>query len=214
MRALDERRGFWRRHMSAVCTYGTKLYNDRMNTNSITVSDWAVVVATLFSPVIAVVVTRLMDQLKSRRDRQWSIFETLMLTRRAPLSQDHVMALNRIEIEFAKDSSVMAAIRSYFDNLGEKAPVDTAEFERFQARRRRLFAELVQEIGLRMNHKVDKMDLIEGGYYPAGWEEDEVMRRTNSKLLNDILSGQRPIITSNHVAQTMNNSPYPPPPTN
>ncbi|MCZ8086935.1 MAG: hypothetical protein O9257_06355 [Brevundimonas sp.] len=71
---------------------------DQLN---ITISDWAIVAATLTSPIIAVIVTRLMDDRRSKRDRRWAIFETLMLTRRTPLSLDHVMALNRVEIEFA-----------------------------------------------------------------------------------------------------------------
>lgn len=180
--------------------------------NSITISDWAVVLATLSSPVIAVVVTRVMDDRRARRERQRAIFETLMLTRRAALSHDHVMALNRIEIEFSNNNAVMNAVRAYFDNLSEAAPEKASEFERFQARRRRLFAELVQCIGSMMNHAVDKMDLIEGGYYPVGWQEDENVMRNNAKLLNAILSGQRPIWTSSTVAQTMENSPYPPAP--
>jgi hypothetical protein len=71
---------------------------DQLN---ITISDWAIVAGTLTSPIIAVIVTRLMDDRRSKRDRRWAIFETLMLTRRTPLSLDHVMALNRVEIEFA-----------------------------------------------------------------------------------------------------------------
>ncbi len=72
-----------------------------VNQLNITISDWAIVAATLTSPIIAVIVTRLMGDRRSKRDRRWAIFETLMLTRRTPLSLDHVMALNRVEIEFA-----------------------------------------------------------------------------------------------------------------
>lgn len=106
----------------------------------------------------------------------------------------------------------MQSIRAYFDNLDEAGPKDQSEFERFQARRRRLFAELVQCIGTQMRHQVDKMDLIEGSYYLSGWQEDEALNRNNARLLADILSGRRLIMTSTLYAQSMDNSPYPPPP--
>lgn len=191
-----------------------------------TISDGLIVLATLLSPLIAVIVTRLMDERRSRRDRQRTVFETLMLTRRASMSQEHVRALNQIELEFASDRDVTAAFRAYFDNLGIDLPSEPAALERATSRRRRLFAELVQIIGERLNFKIDKMDLIEGGYYPRGWQEDEHLARNNGILINEVLRARRPLwitgvpqagviappIGQRQGAQPSSQSPFPPPP--
>jgi len=62
----------------------------------------AVVIATLAGPVLAVIVTRIVDDGRLRRTRQMEVFRTLMASRRTPLSIDRVKALNLVEIEFYK----------------------------------------------------------------------------------------------------------------
>jgi len=185
----------------------------------------AIIFATFAGPIFAVLATRWLDDRRQRRERQRQVFDTLMLTRRAALSPEHVTALNRIELEFASDREVMSAFRAYFDNLSDtlEAKAELPTIERFDARRRRLFADLVKLIGERHGFKVDRMDLIEGGYYPQGWEADEQARRDNTRLVNELLSNRRPMWVA--VAPPANpttqdgpkpaqqaNGPFPPPP--
>jgi hypothetical protein len=190
----------------------------------------AVVTSTFLGPIFAVLATRYLDDRRSRRQRQRSIFDTLMLTRRAGLSPEHVRALNQIEIEFADDKQVMTAFHAYFDHLNEPfpPPAQINLTEKFLARRRRLFADMVKLIGQRHNFKFDRMDLTEGGYYPIGWQTEENINKENSRLLNAILQGQRPLWIANKAPNmapapisesgeiTINGvsvkNPFPPPP--
>jgi hypothetical protein len=54
-------------------------------------------------------------------------------------------------------------------------------------RRRRAFGSLVQVIGQKLGRRVDRHDIIEGGYYPGGWAEAEILHLENIRALNDIL---------------------------
>lgn len=176
------------------------------------IETYAVIFATLMGPVFALVVARYMDDRLERKRRQRQVFETLMLTRKAVLSQDHVKALNQIELEFADDRQVLAAFRAYTDNLSDSVPEGAEAFERFMGKRRRLFVEMVQLIGQRQKFPVDKLDLMEGGYYPRGWAEVEEMGRQNSQLLRELLSGQRSLWTTSAPGAAAPPSPFPTPP--
>jgi uncharacterized protein DUF6680 len=69
----------------------------------------AIVIATFAGPIGAVIVTRLIDRKRAQRDRQLDVFRALMRTRKGALQPDHVNALNLVEIEFHKVSTVLAA---------------------------------------------------------------------------------------------------------
>lgn len=64
------------------------------------ISDWLMIFAVLTGPVIAVQLTRYLDNRKDENERKVMIFKTLMATRSYPLSWNHVEALNRIDLEF------------------------------------------------------------------------------------------------------------------
>ena len=181
--------------------------------------------ATLLGPILALWVNRALDAAREERQRQQLIFETLVLTRRTAISPDHVRALNQIEITFANDREVIESIRRYFDYLDERAPTDSELFTRYQTRGRRLFASLVQIIGQRLGRAIDKMDLMEGGYYPQGLVDLEMRQRDNAELLSGVLRGSAPLTVallgvqrtpgaqpSARAGRPAPNNPFPPPP--
>src|SRR5262245_43696047 len=87
----------------------------------IAIDTWAVVIATFFGPVIAVLITRWNDRRTERRQRLLGIFRTLMATRRMTISQEHVAAINLIEVEFHGVQPVLDAwsvrLQMLLDNL-------------------------------------------------------------------------------------------------
>src|SRR6185295_6479127 len=96
---------------------------------TITISDWLTILAILIGPLVAVQLTRYLDNKKEVRERKLSVFKTLMATRAYNLSWDHVVALNRIDLEFdkrkPKERAVIDAWKAYLDLLGDKnIPVD------------------------------------------------------------------------------------------
>ena len=94
--------------------------------------EWLTLAAIFLGPIVAVFVTRWVDCLRERGQRRMDVFRTLMRTRRAPISGDHVGALNLIEIEFQNDVEVMAEWRKLFSHFGTehtKRPGEIVQFD-------------------------------------------------------------------------------------
>ena len=74
---------------------------------------WAVVLATFAGPIIAIVVSLLLTARTERRsqlrNRRFWVFRTLLATRGQAITQEHVSALNLIEIDYHGIATVMTA---------------------------------------------------------------------------------------------------------
>ena len=68
-----------------------------------TIADWLMISAVFLGPIVAVRLTRYLDNQREIRDRKINVFKTLMATRAYTVSWAHVEALNRIDLEFDKD---------------------------------------------------------------------------------------------------------------
>ena len=66
-----------------------------------TISDWLMIIAVLLAPLIAVQVQKWLEHHRENRERKLRVFKTLMATRAATVSPDHVQALNMIDLEFS-----------------------------------------------------------------------------------------------------------------
>ena len=79
--------------------------------------------AVFIGPIVAVRLTRYLDNKKEARERRLWIFKTLMATRATTLSPHHIEALNRIDLEFdgksLGDREVIDAWKAYLDLLGD-----------------------------------------------------------------------------------------------
>ena len=80
------------------------------------------VLATAISPLIAVQVTRYLDDRNEERGRKLKVFKTLMATRAYSISPPHVEALNSIDLEFSaqhpKERAVLDIWQQYLDHQG------------------------------------------------------------------------------------------------
>jgi hypothetical protein len=85
---------------------------------------WIYMLMVAASPLIAVQVTELLGRRRARRERRIQILRTLLTTRAARVSSDHVQALNMIDLEFyGKDSASMSVIEAwkiYIGHLNDK----------------------------------------------------------------------------------------------
>jgi hypothetical protein len=158
-------------------------------------TDWALVWWTfggaILGPFLAVIATRGLDIWRERDARREGIFVSLMSTRRSVLNPEHVQALSRVELEFASDKDVLIHQRQYMSLLEEPSPPEgnVIENDWLAKRRRRAFTELVHAIATRLHTRVDRLDILEGGYYPAAWAEAEQLQIENLRGLNNILKG-------------------------
>ena len=80
------------------------------------------IVAILIGPCLAVYVNGYLDRRREKRARKMDIFRTLMRTRNARLSPDHVGALNLVEIEFVNHPEVVKNWKALHDHLGTPHP--------------------------------------------------------------------------------------------
>jgi hypothetical protein len=129
------------------------------------IDTWAVVLATFLGPIFAVSITLWRDDRKDTRNRRMFVFRNLMATRRMPISQEHVNALNLIEVEFYKCPSVEARWRDYKNHL-YTGPED----DEWRKKKEKLLANLLFEIGKVLDFQIPALEIFEGGYAPGGWE--------------------------------------------
>lgn len=175
-----------------------------------TISDILSIVAIIFGPVVAVVITRLMDDRNAAKGRRYQVFRDLMRTRAAKLSPAHVDALNLVEIEFNKFPRVTGAWHRYMENLAAANPIDENERSNFNVRREQLFIKLIQEVakqsGLRT---VDITDVMTSNYYPVGWQTEQQEQQQIRQSLIQVLAGNRPL-SIKAFDNTKWAGPYPP----
>jgi len=152
--------------------------------------DIVMIFAVLFGPIIAVRLTRYLDDKKEIRGRKLLIYKTLMATRSYVLSPQHVEALNRISLEFSlktkHDIKVLSCWRQYLDWLGDKSlPLD-----QWGVRRMDLFIELMYQMGLSLGYDYDKTMLKNEAYIPTGHEHMEQQHEAIFQGLVNLLQGK------------------------
>jgi len=158
-----------------------------------TISDGLMIIAVLLGPIIAVQLTRYLDNKKEIRERKLWIFKTLMATRASTLSPHHVEALNRIDLEFdSKDKSerdVIEAWKAYLDLLGDtKIPQ-----EQWGVRRVDLLVELLHKMAQVLDYEFDKTTIKNSSYYPRGYGELEEDQAAIRRGVKELIDGKRVI---------------------
>ena len=156
-----------------------------------TTTDILMILATTVSPLIAVQVTRYLDDRNEVRGRKLQIFKTLMATRAQTLSPAHVEALNRIDLEFRakrkNEKAVLDVWQQYLDHLGNKsldAPV-------WHSKRVDLLVDLMHVMAAALGYDFNKTQIKNGTYSPIAHglmeEEQEAFRR----MMLELLEGKR-----------------------
>lgn len=132
--------------------------------------DWLSILAVLASPLFALQVSKALEARRERRQRKMWVFHTLMATRNARVSPEHVRALNSIDIEFAKDKSVTLAWKAYLDHLNDTS----LEVGLWGQKSDDLLVELLFSMSKVLSFDFDKTHLKRGIYSPrAHGEADE-----------------------------------------
>jgi len=159
--------------------------------------------AVLVAPFLAVFAQRQIDQLRERRERKLWVFKTLMATRGAKLSFEHVRALNMIDLEFPDKTPMDEAIRNtwkeYLDHLGALIPLSPEERQArlpiWSDRADDYLAELLDKMGKRLGYSFDKVHIRKSIYSPEGHQNDEMEMRLIRRFALQVLSGDKSIGT-------------------
>lgn len=166
------------------------------------------IIAIVIGPVLAVIVTRFVDNLRAAKERKFDIFRTLMRTRKMPVHSDHVGALNLVEVEFIDKTNVITTWKAYLSNLGEQLPPieDKEKYDVALKKRDSLLTKLIYAIAVSINVSVEQLDILEGNYIPQGWVDDDWEQKLVRRHLLNVLSAKSPIIIR---PQNIDQSAYP-----
>jgi hypothetical protein len=131
------------------------------------------ILAVFAGPIVAVRLTRYLDNKKEVRERKLMVFKTLMATRAIPLSPSHVEALNKIDLEFnpkvKKEKEVIEAWKAYLDLLATtNIPQD-----QWIIRRVDLLVDLLHKMAQVLDYGFDKTTIKNSSYYPRVYGEVE-----------------------------------------
>jgi hypothetical protein len=93
-----------------------------------------------------------------------------MATRLIGISQEHVNALNLVEVDFYKCRKVQQEWRAYKDHLFTTDKED----EVWQEKKERLLANLLYQMARTLHFDIPALDIFKGGYAPKGWLHRDV----------------------------------------
>ena len=154
---------------------------------TIKVADVAIVVATLLGPVLAVQAQQWLARSREVKQRRIAIFRTLMATRAAGLSANHVEALNSVPIDFFGTETDLSRIveswKIYIDHLGKSG----LHFDVWEPKRRELYIDLLQKISQCLGYSFSRVELEKEFYSPVGHatieNDQEIIRRGFASLM-------------------------------
>jgi len=170
--------------------------------NELTISDWLMIVTVLIAPLLAVQAQKRLDALgEKRREKLW-VFRALMATRDARLSQEHVRALNSIDLVFGgqrifwwrwqskKEKGVAKKWREYRDHFSQQP----SETERLAWRRAgdEFFTDLLESLSKECQYDFDRVSLKRSIYSPVAFGQKEEELDTIRSGAARILRGERP----------------------
>lgn len=163
------------------------------------ISEGLLILAALAGPVLAVQAQKWIERYSESRKRKMNLFFTLMATRAARLSFEHVRALNMIEMEFyngksATEREVLDTWRIYHDHFNQISEKSTdAQLTTWLERGDDLFTDLLHAMSRALGYKFDRVQLKRGAYYPKAHGDEETAQRQIRDSLRSILSGEKPL---------------------
>ena len=158
-----------------------------------TLTDILMVLAIAISPLIAVQVTRYLDDRNEERGRKLQVFKTLMATRAYTLSTAHVEELNRIDLEFSSkrplEKAVLDQWLQYLDHLGNQALTGQA----WADKRVDLLVDLLFAMAKALGYEFNKTQIKNGTYSPTAHGRVESEQENLRRLTLELLESKRSI---------------------
>jgi hypothetical protein len=157
----------------------------------LTIIDWITIAAIFLGPIVAVQLTRFLDDRREIRGRKLQIFKSLMATRAYTVSWAHVEALNRIDLEFdkreKKERAVLDAWKQYLDLLNN----DKMPFEQWVVKRVDLLVELLHNMAVVLDYDFDKTQIKNSSYAPRAHGDIEAQQEALRRGTIELLEGKR-----------------------
>ncbi|WP_152512933.1 DUF6680 family protein [Desulfovibrio sp. X2] len=150
------------------------------------------IIAILVGPIMAAVVGIWLQDRKERISRKNYIFKTLLSTRAMFLLQDHVRALNMIDVEFTGNNSLDKDVRdkwkALLNHFGKK-PNNDPQWGEERARR---LTDLLFSMSKNLKYDIEKSHIESGAYAPVFYENIETQIATIREKLIELLDKGHP----------------------
>lgn len=172
--------------------------------------DWAVVMATLISPIVAVLITLWYQGRERIYQRRLAVFTTMMRCRKQRIGAEYVGALNLVPVEFHNSALVLKLYKelmSILEDTGWKNGEDAAN--RLIGKVEAKSTELLSAMAKRLSIKLEQMDIHGGAYMPSAWLDEQASNMAMREVLLKVLSGQQPISFQFHQSSSLPSTPSP-----
>ena len=180
------------------------------------ISDIVMILAVILGPILAVQTQKYIELIQETEKRKLHIFRTLMSTRATKLSQDHVTALNMIDIEFygkkyfgkrfqSKNEKKIIQLWQVYNNYLNTGSVyiDSGDAEAVN-HCTALLAAIAQHLG----YKFDDVQLNSGCYRPIAHAQIEGIQHQLLQGLVEVLQGEKSIpMTLEGLSKNKNKTP-------
>jgi hypothetical protein len=168
--------------------------------------EWLTIMAALLGPILAVQAQKIVEASRAKRaERDW-VFRTLMATRAARLSTEHVRALNMIDMAFygfkfwgfhyqrPAAKAVTRDWKAYFDTLGTSSfDFSPDQEQRLNESRDDKFTDLLASMAIAQNYDFDKVHLRRSMYSPQLHADIDADQRVIREGLARVLTGKSTI---------------------
>ena len=156
------------------------------------ISEGILVLVTFVAPIAAVQAQKWIERHREKRRGKDFIFRTLMATRAARVSREHVQALNMIDLEFygggTREKRVREVWRQYLDHLNTQ--YDKAAAATWSMRQDELFVDLLYEMANCLGYDFDKIHIKNSSYSPVAHGNLEEVHNVIRLGLANVLKGR------------------------
>ncbi len=126
--------------------------------------------AILLSPVIALLISKWLDNRKEKRFQRLSILGTIIANRHTPTSPDAVRAMNLIDIAFYKDVKVRTLWKEYLEKLSNEGLDNELGWKQRKDKNLELIHAMAKNLGY--GDAITHLD-VDRFYYPLGLSSQE-----------------------------------------
>lgn len=150
--------------------------------------EWLTLLAIIVGPILALLMQRVLDWLRQDKQQRLNLYLTLMGTRGAPVSQQHVQALNSVAVVFNKrrHAKIRRAWETFLQHVNTQRETAPGTWDERYAD---LKADLLQAMGADVGYNFTIDDMKRQLYAPLGHVEAEIdllqIRQALAKVITD-----------------------------
>ncbi|WP_300534991.1 DUF6680 family protein [Sphingosinicella sp.] len=152
--------------------------------------DVAIILATILGPILAVQAQKWLERRRVIQERRLAIFRTLMATRAAMLSTEHVQALNAIPVEFYGNKRKLKDITDSWKLFLDHHSQDVPTTEVWMQKRIDLFMDLLFQISQFLGYDFNRAQLSRDIYSPRAHGDLETEQAIIRRGFVQLFSGE------------------------